>query len=111
MKPNDIQHELQHQKTFFSGSGNYILYINTVCYSITIWKISKALQDGKSKLGNNDIQHLSSLQSKPDKFKETDTGIWIGPFNKFEALGFAFHLKQKAYKEESKTFSIDFSKM
>jgi len=111
MKPADIKQELQNQRSHFSGSGGYILYINTTNYSITIWEISKALNDGKSKFTNSDYQRLSALQSKPNQIKNTKNGIWVGPFNKFEALGFAYYLNNKTLIRENKTFSIDSSRI
>jgi len=113
MKTSDIQQMLQNQRSHLSGNGNYILNVNINNNSITIWEISRALKDGKSRLTNADYQRLQHLSTskQPDEIKSTDNNIWIGPFNKFEALGFAYFLSNNSFIKQNKTFSIDFSKM
>jgi hypothetical protein len=111
MKVTDVVNELQTQHIHFSGNGNYVLYVNTTNNSITVWEINNALNDPKrSRFSQVDYKQLKNLANPPGKIRGTDNGVWIGPFNKFEAMGFALHLNNKLFQEEKKTYSIDFSK-
>jgi hypothetical protein len=109
MKVDAVVEELRRHKRSFSGKGNYVLYVNTTNCSITIWEVNRALQNSKSKFTNQDLTKMRSL-AHPDEIRSTSNGAWLGPFTKFEALGFAEYLNNLLYQAEKKTFAIDYSK-